>query len=53
VPAEARGQLFRLLLAGGVDVDPGEAVGAELVEPRLRLGDDLAGTAHTRAPDAG
>ena len=47
------GKLLRLLLAGGVDVDPGETVGAELVEPRPRLGDDLAGRAHTGAPDAG
>src|SRR5712692_9090599 len=54
VPAEAKRESLRLVLARRVQVDPGDAVLAELSEPRLWLRDDLAREAAGPDPlDAG
>ena len=54
MPAEALGELLGGRDVGRDDIDPGEAVSAELVDERRRTHDKLARAAgRARAPDAG
>ena len=53
MPAEALRELRGLLRGGGVEMCPGQAVGAELGEPRLTRADGLCRGALPLPLDAG
>ena len=53
MPAEALGELRGLVAGRRVEVDPGQAVGGELSEPRLARADGLGRGARTLPLDAG